>query len=436
MIKHKSSAWIQPSFFLLTALLIAGCGSGGASSPSDSTPSANSPNNPYANYNPTAGQQLKFATLINQYADGRPDHTPWANTYWPYNSGSKEGIATTTFASGGLSPAAKYDKAFGCGSQANAWEKVYHSPKPPNIKPVPVASWYGHCNGWSASASLFKEPPESEVVNGVTFSRSDIKALMTEIGMLVDADYFGHPVEQFTNNDQRTIDDIYPDQALVVLTNYMGAHHYGINIDRYTGDEIWNQPLVAYKIDYPKPSDYLGADPAHPNVYKIQLTIHLWWADDSANPNDQTPDFDYQYNEPYFAGRDFQAEIWLDGPVTFDGSGHITDSGNVVIVPQTGAPGGTSWYLGGTWLGQAATDNVDGHPDFMWVPYSYLDASDTSETGANAKLDANPYIDHTWVINHFYKNAPDDVGGTACGSAPQTHPSPSPSPSPTPHHFL
>jgi hypothetical protein len=409
---------MKNSFMLLRVVLpaivfVQGCG--GSASNQGATVSADSPNNPYANYSPAAGQEMNFAKLMNNYADGRPDHTPWANTYWPYNSGSKDGIATTAFASGGMSPAQKYDKAYGCGSQANAWEKVYHSPKPPNVKPVPVAGWYGHCNGWSASASLFPEPPESETVNGVTFSRSDIKALMTEVGMLVDADYFGHPVQQFSQNDQRTIDDIYPDQFLVVLTNYMGMHKYGINIDRYTGDEIWNQPLVAYKIDYPKPSDYLGADPAHPNVYRMQVTVHLWWADDSANPNDATPDFDYTYNEPYFAGRDFQAEIWLDAPVKFDVNNRLTDSGNVVIVPQTGAPGGSSWYLGGTWLGQAADDMVDGHPDFMWVPYSYLDASDTSDNGANSHLDANPYVDHNWVVDHFYNHAPDDVGGTACG---------------------
>ena len=429
------------------ALLLASCGAGSPPSegaPSDSTPTDNGTpaTAPAPAANTVSGQVQDFATLINNYAEGQPDHQPWANTYWPYNSFSKEGIATTSYSHGEPSPAAKYDKAYGCGSRAEAWEKVYHSPSPPNLKPVPVAGWYGHCNGWSASASMFKEPPESMSVNGVTFSRADIKALMTEAGMLVDADYFGHSVEQFSQNDQRTIDDIYPDQFFIVLTNFMGMHKYGVNIDRYTGDEIWNQPLMHYRMDYPKPADYLGQDPAHPGVYRILLTTHLWWGDDSADPNDQTPDWKdtYNYGEqaPYVAGRDFQAEIWLDGPVNFDSSGHITSSGNVVIVPQAGAPNGSSWYLGGTWLGQAATSYQDGHPDFMWVPYSFLDATDVTENGPNAKLDANPYVDHAWVVDHFFKGVSDDVGGnTYCGRSGHWPPAvgdlPNPGPSPSGH---
>jgi hypothetical protein len=424
---------------LLGAAALQACGrSADPGSPADAgagAAGANAPN-PYAHYNNAAGQELNFATLINNYHDGTPDHQPWANTYWPYNSFSKNGIATTDYSHGSESPAAKYDKAYGCGSKSEAWEKVYHSPSPPNLKPVPVAGWYGHCNGWSASASLFPEPPESMVVNGVTFSRADMKALMTEVGMLVDADYFGHPVQQFSANDQRTIDDIYPDQFFLVLTNYMGIHKYGVNIDRYTGDEIWNQPLIAYRMDYPKRADYLGEDPNHPGVYRMQLTTHLWWGDDSADPNDVTPDFNYEYQAPYIEGRDFQSEVWLDGPVVFDANDQIVSSGNIVIVPQAGAPSGTSWYLGGTWLGQAADDSVDGHPDFMWVPYSYLDASDTTENGPNAKLDANPFVDHTWVIDHFYKGAADDLGTHPCSSlnqGPLPDPAPMPSATPTSH---
>jgi hypothetical protein len=246
---------------------------------------------------------------------------------------------------------------------------------------------------------------------------------LTEAGMLVSADYFGNSVDPTgLDRDPRTLDDTYPDQFFIVLTNYMGIKRYGINIDRYTGDEIWNQPLAAYHFDYPKPSDYQGADPQHPNVYKIVLNAHLWWGDDSADPNDATPTFAYQSVFPYYADRELQMEVWLDGPVVFDGD-KITSSGDVIVTHED------KYYVGGAWLG-GATDYQDGHPDFMWVPYSFMDATDT--TGVNHNLDANPYVDYKWLLKHFIKNVGDDVGGSGCGS-PNTHPTSTPSSTPSSH---
>lgn len=423
----KRSNW-SSKLAVATALLTVGLAvqSCGKPESEDGDSGASSNVNPYANHvGAEAKGEKNFAALINKYADGTPDHQPWANTYWPYKSGfSDYGIASTAYAGGTGSPASKYDKAYGCGSRAEAWERSYHGPKPPNVSPAtPVASWWGHCNGWSASASLFPEPPESKVVNGVTFSRSDIKALETEVGMLVSADYFGNSVDPGgLDRDQRTQDDTYPDQFMIVLTNYMGIKKYGINIDRYTGDEIWNQPLAAYHFDYPKPSDYLGADPEHPNVYRMNLTAHLWWGDDSADPNDQTPQFNYQDNFPYFAGRELQMEVWLDGPVVFNGD-KIASSGDLIVTHQD------KYYVGGTWLGNS-NDYQDGHPDFMWVPYAYLDATDTE--GANKGLDANPYVDYKWVTKHFIRDEGDDAGDSSCGNGSHPSPSSSPSPFPTP----
>jgi hypothetical protein len=48
----------------------------------------------------------------------------------------------------------------------------------------------------------------------------------------------------------------------IVFTNYMGKLKLPVLLDRYTGEQVWNQPGVGYRCEYPKPSDSTGKAPA------------------------------------------------------------------------------------------------------------------------------------------------------------------------------
>src|SRR6185312_4281872 len=155
------------------------------------------------------------------------------------------------------------------------------------------------------------------------------KALLAEAGMSADADFYG---ERMNNDDMNNPKywDTAPNQLFLVLTTYIGKLKQAVLIDRYTGSQIWNQPLAGYKIDYPKPEDYLGNTPDAPHVYRMNLNVTIWWREDGVQPDVQTPAFNYEDNE-VTTPRTLSMEIWLDGPVTFNSNGKITSSGNVIV---------------------------------------------------------------------------------------------------------
>src|SRR5207248_2298412 len=116
-----------------------------------------------------------------------------------------------------------------------------------------------------------------------------------------------------------------PSQYFITLTNYMGKMQMPLVVDEFsTGYEIWNQPVAGYRFEYPRKEDYLGADPAHPHVFRIRLTSHLYWAmDGGADLNEPTPSFSWRRDYPYYEERILHMDLWLDGPVEFDDEGRI-----------------------------------------------------------------------------------------------------------------
>ena len=51
--------------------------------------------------------------------------------------------------------------------------------------------------------------------------------------------------EDITNYDAYW--DVSPRQLFYILTNYVGLNGIGVALDRFTGSEIWNQPLSGYR---------------------------------------------------------------------------------------------------------------------------------------------------------------------------------------------
>ena len=75
-------------------------------------------------------------------------------------------------------------------------------------------------------------------------------------------------------------------------------------IDRHTGAEVWNQPVVAYEVDPIRPEDDLGRDPRYRNLYRVNVRATLWWANDDVGPNAKTPEFAWK-ESMYFMLVDF-----------------------------------------------------------------------------------------------------------------------------------
>ncbi|HAR41465.1 MAG TPA: hypothetical protein DCS07_02345, partial [Bdellovibrionales bacterium] len=353
--------------------------------------------------------EKNFAYLVNNHLVGKASPTPWAGFWWPYGG---NGIAAGKY-TGGLSPAGKYDAARGGRTHAQSWEVANHGSAVPKIQP-----WWGHCNGWSAAAALFEEPRSNVTVNGIEFNVADLKALLTEAAMEVSADFFGDRVDWGSDYSSPKLYDTVPDQYFLVLTNYMGRLKQSVLIDRYTTDQVWNQPVPGYQFEYPKPSDYLGADPQAPNVYRILMTSTIYWARDDVTPEVLTVPFNFEANE-HFESRVLKMELWLDGPVVFGPDGKVQSSGNLIVTRQG------DFFVGGAWkMGDGAYS--DAWPDYMWVPYSVLKPTEY----------ANPWLDMDWIRKHLLvPGGADDpsVNARPVEPAPSVRPSPSSSPSGSPN---
>jgi hypothetical protein len=257
-------------------------------------------------------------------------------------------------------------------------------------------------------------------VNGITFTIGDIKGLLTEGGMEASADFYGHRVDWGQDYDSPKYDDVIPNQYFLVLTNYMGRLKQTVLIDRYTGDQIWNQPVTGYRFAYPKREDYLGADPQAPGVYRINLEADLWWARDDVDPHTVTDPFEFEAGTHYET-RTLRLEVWLDGPVTFGADGKIASSGNVVVTRQG------EYMVGGAWKNGAGI-LTDAHPDYMWVPYSVLKPN-------NEEPYANVHVDHEWVERHVMAGVDDpsvDPIPVPTVPVPSTRPSLLPTSTPRP----
>lgn len=404
---------MKKEIFILTLIfVISACGKPSSDSQNSEGSEEAPVANPYPRFhgNEVRGEK-NFAVLINNYAEGRVEPTPWAGYWWPYTS---NGIANGS-QTGGSSPAGKYDAARGGSTHAQAWEIGNHGSRVRGVQ-----GWWGHCNGWCAASALYPEPIEPVSVNRVIFGVADIKALLTEAGMATSADFYGNRVDYGSDYDSPKYTDTVPDQYFLVLTNFIGKLHQAVLIDRYTGDQVWNQPLAGYRIEYPTPANYLGADPAAPNVYRILVTSTIWWLSDEVPAGIITPPFTFEDNQIY-SSRTLTMEVWLDAPVVFGAGGKIVSSGNVIVTRQGDYFAGGAWRVGEGYFAEA-------WPDYMWVPYSIVRVA-TPEENPNSEDDyANPYIDINWIKKHILiPNGADDPSVEPRPVEPAPAPSPVPS---------
>ncbi len=339
------------------SLLAAACAqdNGNSANQAGNDPGGQPPYQPVAPNGQRTGDSNLF-NLINRFSEGQVKNTPWAGYWFPYAS------------DGTASALTKYEQATGNSGAAN-WEVQHHGTGVQNIQ-----DWWGHCNGWCAAAVLHPEPKKPLTKNGVTFSVGDQKALMSEIGMEVDGDFFGHREDDPNDLTSLTFQDIFPNQFFLVLTNIVGVGQ-PLVIDRYTGAQVWNQPVVGYQIAKPAPGDYLGTVSGQPNVHRLMFQLQLWWARDDVDADHTTEPFTYA-DGPSYASRTLRGELWLDGAPVFDSTGNLTASGNIIVGHDGDYVTGGQWHNG-------VTETANSHPDYMWIPTNERTSSGYSNPQIN-----------------------------------------------------
>jgi hypothetical protein len=295
--------------------------------------------------------ERRFSTLMSRNREGRVSRTPWAGYWFPYQS---EGISTA---------ASRYESASGQGG-AVSWERSHHGSSVPGVQ-----SWWGHCNGWAAAAVLYPEPRAAR--SG--FEVAEQKALLSEIAMEVGATFFGRRHDGANNASSPTFRDVHPNQFFLVLLNYVGRG-LPIVIDRYTGNQVWNHPVVGYRVEPFASADYLGPDPERPNVHRVNARLRVWWARDDVPAGKVTDAFTFEDNAS-FQSRELRMELWLDGP---------PDTGTLLLARDGDA------VLGGAWR-NGNLESPNSHPDYIWVVDGIRPSSGYS----------NPEIEHTWVTSRF-----------------------------------
>lgn len=344
-----------------------GGGSGSDSSSSDDEPgrpgeAADGVPYPDAGGNESVRGEFNFARILRDRAEGKAKSMPWAGYWWPYvEDGTSDALA-------------KYARSGGS-SRALDWELGRHGSATRGVE-----SWWGHCNGWAVASVLYPEPRAAKTVSGTSFDPAEQKALLSEIGMEVEADFFGQ--REDAGAVSSAFDDVFPNQFLLVLTNFTGRGEPLI-IDRYTGDQVWNHPVAGYRILPVKPSDVVGTHSYAPSTHRVMVSTQIWWARDDVPGGHLSEPFAFADSDSY-QSRVLRFELWLDGPVEFSSSGEVKRSGDVVLVRQG------SVTLGGAWMNQGLSV-VDSYPDYMWVPHRVIPSSGYS----------NPHLDIGWVERAF-----------------------------------
>ena len=118
-----------------------------------------------------------------------------------------------------------------------------------------IETWWGLCHAWTPAAILEPEPLKAVTVNGVTFSVSDIKALLISVYEGTTAYMLGGRCnEKEVKRDEQgrmTQDECRDTNAgafYVVITNLLGRDKRAFAEDRTAGYQVWNQPVLGYRI--------------------------------------------------------------------------------------------------------------------------------------------------------------------------------------------
>ena len=226
------------------------------------------------------GPQLEYR-LAELPLQGAADVAPWAGNYWPTY---QDNINYRWAGPESQSPAAKFGEAFGVEGVEEAVSKHHGIEKNADRTACTtneecnadigetcarrtgaesgrcIPTWWGICHAWAPAAMLFAEPKHAVEWNGVTMKVQDIKALLTLANEDVGTRFVSTRCNDDDSQDRITYDeygrpavdgpciDTNPATYHLLLANYLGIRKQSFVEDRTFDDEVWNQPLRAYRV--------------------------------------------------------------------------------------------------------------------------------------------------------------------------------------------
>jgi hypothetical protein len=280
------------------------------------------------------------------------DPKAWSGHWWPskdgginnrWNTATQEGFAyrsptkaellkLTAEQVALLSPSEKFDIAF--------QRYTYPLRTEVNGSVSPNASdWDGICHGWAPAAINHDEPVAFSVKNAdgivVNFGSSDIKALLSYgYASNIDSANERHMglrcnFGRWTGGARECDQDLNAGAFHIILTNELGINKRAFVADLDRFDQVWNQPIAAYRltsISKPRrPSQGAAASAVNEVVVKMKV-FYVNESKPSVNPVMGTA-------EQNFAATDYEYSLELNS------------SGNIV---------------GGNWIS-------NNRPDFVWT---------------------------------------------------------------------
>ena len=240
-------------------------------------------------------------------AEGATQYTGpryWSGDYWPSKTGGINYRWGSAYASGFntksftrnevlkmnaatlkvLSPSEKFDilnARYDYPLKAEVAKSVSQS----------AQDWEGICHGWVIATVYHAEPKPKTIQNrdgvSIPFGSSDIKALLSyyyawygnqntpSIGKRCS---FGNWTGGSENCDQ----DLNAGAFHIVLTNNLGLQGKGFVMDVERYDQVWNQPIVAYR------SQFMGEfrpsrTAARNAVREFRLQTQIWYVNETDN---------------------------------------------------------------------------------------------------------------------------------------------------------
>ena len=216
-----------------------------------------------------------------------------------------------------------------------------------------IETWWGLCHAWVPAAILAAEPQHDVTINGVTFTVSDIKALLiamydrSSAHMLggrcndyeIERDEAGRPL----NEDCR---DTNAGSFHVVITNMLGKMKRSFAEDRTIGYQVWNQPILGYQT---KKEQELTEEEVMDKLGHAGEKFH-----DVFNSPDAVKWVYFEMDVDYLS----ESNADVDGPLIAN-IGTYTHTDHYKYIIEIDA---NDEIVGGEWV------SYDTIPDFLWLP--------------------------------------------------------------------
>ncbi|WP_434416074.1 hypothetical protein [Nannocystis pusilla] len=305
---------------------------------------------------------------------GWAERVPWPGYYWPtYNDSINYRWAGSKI----RSPAEKYGAAFGrkgvgavisnrfgVGSIGGTKACRYDSDcsnvggrvcgrRRGESRGRCIETWMGICHAWAPAAIMEREPQQGITYNGVRFEISDLKALIsltyTE-GLSVR--FMSLRCNTTGSIKSQACQDTNAGSFHVALTNMLGLRGESFVFDRTYDREVWNHPVVGYKVTRNEEvsgataNDMISSGGSqyrfNPDAVELRrVRTEVYWI------NEAGPGFNQQL---------------VDNLATFT----FTEVYDYIIELD-----GVGRVIGGEWVGKSKRR----HPDFVWRPMKKKDTT-------------------------------------------------------------